>query len=441
MNLGKLLEYDFARNFVEGRLSENGFLQELIKRVDTDRSFRENTGIISLETKDLNDVIRKLKVYSQRKFPTRRGFINTIAAGFSSIFVLKNRGATASENQKQFSAKQLYLELQKIPSLKPEINPIFSENPTAPLIILLQDVHGDEDKITGWRTEYNQLEELRNRFEYNFVGIEGWAGHEIDKKRGRLFLNAEKLLIKALMNNENYEVVGLEDEFLQIHTYEVGPVPSMPLLYQQHFCLYRKIHNYLLKNGFGKNDIEKFFDCALESINKRVFKTTETRLKCIGYMSSRKNIENLEHDFKFGSDAEFYLRTLNTIYEMFEWLYGIQGINERLLSESMNEIKNKARFLFQYHCESLIKDDFPPAYFKDIKFEKYYDLVCYHLRNRFAVSKMISSMNILNKKVGLVIFGKGHTEGLIKEFQKQVGDINIIVLVKHPEIPARGPKY
>ena len=41
---------------------------------------------------------------------------------------------------------------------------------------------------------------------------------------------------------------------------------------------------------------------------------------------------------------------------------------------------------------------------------------------------MLKSMKGNNKKIGIVVFGARHSDGLIKEFLKQEGEINIILL-------------
>ena len=52
------------------------------------------------------------------------------------------------------------------------------------------------------------------------------------------------------------------------------------------------------------------------------------------------------------------------------------------------------------------------------------------MREQFAVNKVLSEMKKLNHRVCIVVFGADHTDGLINEFLRQAGDINIIVLSK-----------
>ncbi len=80
-----------------------------------------------------------------------------------------------------------------------------SENPDAPFFILAGDTHGSPE------IEKKKIEALRKELGINFVGVEGWAGKEADEERGYLRINAETKLITALMDDQNFKVVPLED--------------------------------------------------------------------------------------------------------------------------------------------------------------------------------------------------------------------------------------
>ena len=64
----------------------------------------------------------------------------------------------------------------------------------------------------------------------------------------------------------------------------------------------------------------------------------------------------------------------------------------------------------------------------NIEPEEFYNI---NFRNLLAVRKMLKTMQEGKQNTGIIVFGKGHTEGLISEFQKQTGSkINIIVIEK-----------
>ncbi|MFH1849155.1 MAG: hypothetical protein ABH879_03120 [archaeon] len=75
----------------------------------------------------------------------------------------------------------------------------------APIVIILRDVHGSPIN------ELDRLEAMRTSFGINFVGVEGWAGHETDRERGYRLLNAESDLITEIIDSPSYRVIPLEE--------------------------------------------------------------------------------------------------------------------------------------------------------------------------------------------------------------------------------------
>jgi len=71
-----------------------------------------------------------------------------------------------------------------------------------------------EINIYGQKT-LKKIERIRIKTGINFIGVEGWAGHDADRKRGFLLLNGEENLIKVLLSNDNFSIYGLEDKELQ----------------------------------------------------------------------------------------------------------------------------------------------------------------------------------------------------------------------------------
>ncbi|MBI2657888.1 hypothetical protein HYX08_04300 [Candidatus Woesearchaeota archaeon] len=437
MDINKLLKYDFTKWFVEGKLSEKKFLDELIEKVDTDETFRENTGIISLETEELNRVVNELKVYSKRKHPTRRGILKSIAAGMAaSVIGLKGMTTSAeARNTPYIEPKTIYRELLKIPELKPENNPIFSSNPNTPTIILIQDFHRFADPKQGWEREFRQLELLRTKFGINFVGIEGWAGHEIDKKRGFVFLNAEEMLIEKIMHDPNYEVIGLENEEFQVHTFEV----EMSLDYMLHDCLYQEITRILKYLGASQEVVDKFFGYSysvFDSTNPHADPGPENRniefLKnAAGWnlflgrrIANNNQIKDLTNRFIY------LLRRFSANYTK---LYGIKKINKEIITKKSYELRKKVGFLFFLPCKVFYDNGFISSFYKDERYKKYDEYVSKGLRDKFAVNKMIGYMKSLNKKIGIIVFGAGHTDGLVNELSQQSANAVNIIILENPE--------
>lgn len=109
----------------------------------------------------------------------------------------------------KITPEALFTDVLKQSGFKASRPPIISEDPDAPIFIILEDEHGSP------KTERSKLELLRLKYGINFVGIEGWAGEKIDRKRGYQVLNAETELIKVLTSDNNYQILGLEEEKLQ----------------------------------------------------------------------------------------------------------------------------------------------------------------------------------------------------------------------------------
>lgn len=116
-----------------------------------------------------------------------------------------SRKAEALEQIRNLRGMELYEAFTENNYLEPVREPVLSENPNAPTIVIVGDTHGSPTE------EYTQLMHLRDEFGINFVGLEGWAGIDADKERGYSFLNAEEKLVKKLIDdNHGLNLVGLE---------------------------------------------------------------------------------------------------------------------------------------------------------------------------------------------------------------------------------------
>lgn len=84
-----------------------------------------------------------------------------------------------------------------------------SENPDAPIFIILPDEHGSP------KIEEAKLNNLREKLGINFVGVEGWAGKKADRERGYQLVNAERELVLKIIKDPKFKVLALEDPELQ----------------------------------------------------------------------------------------------------------------------------------------------------------------------------------------------------------------------------------
>ena len=380
MNLDKLMEYDFAKKYVDGTLTEDGFLAELIKRIKIDQSFRENTEIISLEATELKKVVDALK--AKRFHKSRRSFLIKMGIGLG-ILAADSVGYYLSS--KSIDPLKLFNQISIIPELKPLRKPIFSKNFNAPIIIIIEDIHMGErapkkgEKDQRWTIEFRQLEILRKKFGFNFVGIEGWAGHEVDKQRGRQILNAEDLLIKELIKNRNYDVVGLEHPNLQIDTLELEIFGR----YKQIRGLQNKVIQILEGHGENKSEINKIFDYMIEQTSRYhetgydtiMHEMIKNYRRLLASLPSNRGYIDPEIGFAFSNFGMFVNHIINGLIE----LYDIKKFSRKIFEERETYLKEKYSSFYQRSWE-LKWEETPELRNMD------------ELRERFAVKKMIYVM-------------------------------------------------
>lgn len=162
-----------------------------------------NSGYFSCDIDCSYSVKQQLDAISDWDVPTRnlegeeliKDIDNFEERSITSIGSVSSYSGNFSDYKKEFFSK-----------LKTRLNSASANNP---MIILIGDVHGTPE------VQYEILEELRENFNLNFVGLEGWAGETADNKRGYMLLNAEEDLIKKLYNSPSYEIIPLEDAKIQ----------------------------------------------------------------------------------------------------------------------------------------------------------------------------------------------------------------------------------
>lgn len=87
INLRALMDYDFARDFVEDKIREPIFISKLNNKIESDEEFRAKTQILSTEVEELNKVIDAIKIIKAKrergKIKPRRKFLKFLAKAAS----------------------------------------------------------------------------------------------------------------------------------------------------------------------------------------------------------------------------------------------------------------------------------------------------------------------------------------------------------------------
>ena len=429
INWKEFLKYPFVKDFLKNLKDEELFRDNLKKFIEGSSEFRKKTGTELLTDNDLVELTNYLK-----NLTIRRRLLKGLGLGAAlvgGVAVTRHFGfwPFKKKTSQKINPKKLYSQISKIPNLKPVRNPIFSNDTNAPLIILIEDVHMGLLEFEGWDVEFQQLELLRKNFGFNFVGVEGWAGHEADKARGRQILNAEVPLIRELLVNKNYEVVGLEQEGTQIELFEILLVEEYIQLYKIESRIeYYKRNLYNKKPYYISNEITNIIFNSIYSHFENM--NEETFLKYETFDSEKVHKESEKIVFKhfpppnpIGEflDREVYWY-MSTLYDMIPLLRDTQGIQKFTRKafktiEASLRVKHSQLFKFAIDTKKSIYEHPEAITIVDKK------------REEFAVSNMLSSMNKKNKNVGIVVFGRSHTDGLVRTFINiSGGRINIIVI-------------
>ncbi len=135
----------------------------------------------------------------------------TLVAGLADYCVHTGAG-TEKVQQLKLSATEVNKKLITMKGIRVTRMPLLAENPSAPIIILIEDVHGSPER------ELEVLETLRKELGLSHVGFEGWAGKEADEKRGRQILNGEEDLIREMLKDKRFTCIPLEDPDVQLKT-------------------------------------------------------------------------------------------------------------------------------------------------------------------------------------------------------------------------------
>ncbi len=310
--------------------------------------------------------------------------------------------------------------MKSINGLSPKAEPVFSKNPDALIFILIGDKHGSPE------IEYGKLELIRENLNLNFIGVEGWAGREADRMRGRQILNGEIELITSLLSNKNYVITGLENPNLQIQVFEVGVIRTYKV-----FLFFELV---LLKNlpsvGVPPSEIKQIMDFIIDSVCAGMNGTGDEKIKMSGvydeivpqirnFISRFPGLKSRDKDvfgyLKFYGDA-----MLNIVIEL-RGLHPDLVFSKRTVEDSLWALKNKYPKIYSYDYDSSNPDET-----KTIPELKEAMVTS---RNKAAAEIMLSSMLKAKQKTGIIVFGTLHIEGLIEELIKQANNnVNIFII-------------
>ncbi len=416
-----LATYEWLNDYKNPKL-----IGELIKNIlafsgSKKEPFLQDLGVKRLSEKDAKQIVAFL--LERDKIKVRRKVMETVAktgviAGIAGALGIG--GYSAYKHLTNTPAQNLFEQLKRYSQLKMSDNlSLFSKNLDSKIIIILSDRHGSEDiEIIKLEIINKVLNTLKRRF---IIGLEGWAGYDVDNKRGRLIINGEKtLILKSMTNSFKDIIIGLEDSIIQITALEM-------LLLRQYVDFYDwrgSSESLFTKLGINYNELINFLNFIdekmFEKFNKKE-RINEIEKEIIKFINKHRYIAL---DFKHTHESfVMYINLMGYILDSISDIYGIKepNFNNLMFVSIFEQLKGKYWKIYSYPADTPFK--------KMPEFEN----VSMNLRNQFTVRKMLSFMTQNKIEVGIIVFGIDHTQGLIEEFKRQSGD-NINVLVSTLEV-------
>ncbi|MAE42658.1 hypothetical protein CMO93_02715 [Candidatus Woesearchaeota archaeon] len=359
------------------------------------------------------DVGSSIKETAQttKKFGTgisRRTFLKQATAA-GVIAASPFGGAKASG--RFFTGREWINKLNSI-GLRSIKSPWLSNNPKAPTIIMLEDVHGSPQE------EWDQIRLLYTKANVVLFGVEGWAGHEIDRSRGRRVLNAEVELVKILLKYErkgSFQVIGLEDVNLQFVSLE------------RHFAVYSYFINVardqLVEVGFSVRQFQKFFDLIAVIIDEKSMKE-DNHLKVKSNRDFSKLIRWVERQVSYPRIQDMLKKIGNYLMNLIESIWELYGI----YPPSYSDYIRLSNMVIKKHSK-IVKSFSKINDLAKIRALIENDPIWVGARNEFAAEKFINEMRKRKANVAGVVFGKTHLDGLRSSiWNKTNGNINILVI-------------
>jgi hypothetical protein len=363
------------------RQSRETKIQLELNNLDTD------VGKLETSAQSLEASLRNLSGSQQPEFMNKEVSRRTILEGATAMaaaaivfktFPLLAQISKPKKNavKAKVDAKDLFQRIIAEPSLEVEGNPIYSSSPNARIIILVPDTEHDSplSQING------NVFNLRTKFGLNFVGVEGWAGPEVDKKRGYQLLNGPRKFIRHILQNKQFQVIGLEDSFLQDFTLKAIFIFYFVIPYlRQRSDLYKR-----------------------KPLNKKEAEDQKRR-----YDAYRKAAMRASKEFNIKWDAVSMQGAYRDVVNFLEW---------DAPANLFHDINKGHLYINRDLTYSVVKKGQILA--KKSRVDQ---------RSKIGIKLMEKGMKKFNKNVGIIIFGMGHTESILAEFKK-TGNFNILTL-------------
>lgn len=398
-----LKTYPFVQDLPKTALTTDVFqnFAEQFRLFLEDDNFRKEIGLKKGRLAD--EDLWRIAVYYHKP---RREFLKTLLGAGLSVPALAS--PVFAQQRPMARVHELLRIFSKYPELKLAREPVLSPKAGAPIVVIVEDIHGGDDKEEGWKVELLQLELIRRYANINFVGIEGWAGPEVDRKRGRQILNGEEQLIRHLIKNKNYVVVGLEDEKFQSLILNANVFAEFTLLRQKQ----RKLAQLGVSEDFFRYVFSMFltifskYDGGERDAKAYIKETNEI---------IEKGKQMYPHvDFGFLLEALYInLETLCLTIKAWRPVPLTEGNLYTLENILQKEVGHF--FLPDYPVHPLESSGI-----KNLQLQ----------RDNAAINIFLSAMRRYRRKEGIVVFGRGHTDGLVSFLlQKLNKEVNIIVII------------
>lgn len=268
-------------------------------------------------------------------------------------------------------------------------------DPSKNTIIYLADIHSSPE------FEYEKLNKIKQKTGLKLLGLEGWAGYDVDHKRGRLVLNGEDQLIRQLMKEKIFDIYGLEEDKNQLEFHLLDMIRYYNAINNDLNSLLDNIKNYL----FVVDEAVR-----ISSVKRQDRHDEEVFIPYIKSFEStyRKNMIN--HNLKYPAHK------LKNIFRLIWYV----------MSELVNKVGYKRDLQSYLGAENYLRTTYKGSFENKSIYNKYENQLVMANREKYATEKIISEMRMRNKKVTMMVFGRGHIPGFVNEFKKN--KLNYIIV-------------
>lgn len=312
-----------------------------------------------------------------------------LAAGCASIQTEMRKDVTALLEDRnprreieRFTNNRNFLEaLKEISELGLIDENIFlSEDPDAPVIIILGDRHGSPE------IEESRLRILKDKLGVNFIGIEGWTQYMVNRVRTKniTIVKSSEINVSEMIES-GFSIVGLEDPDL---------------------------HNRMIEYQFAQIYIDGLLQFAsVQYLEQSPDYSPETYSRAERSMNSYfdKLIPFLQY---FGVDSKDASKNQDLRRKIFSKL----GISIDDFKKKDGETYSQYKIRIE-RIQSIVHDKIGvfnnPLWIKD--------------RNKVAARQMVEQIKINGIKRAVIVFGSFHSFGLAEEL-KSLGDFTIVYI-------------